>query len=97
MKTFRAPRFALCLALVVVGVPSVVLAQDTTPKPTPVYKARGIVAEVNGDPIIFDDHGYSYDAEDGTHFEIKRSVIANMALNIPSYALPRPMRFCTLK
>jgi hypothetical protein len=55
------------------------------------------MGEVDGDPIIFDDHGYSYNAEDETHYEIKRSVIANMALNIPSYALPNPMRFCTLR
>ncbi len=55
------------------------------------------LGNVNGDPIVFDDHGYAYDTADGTHYEIKRSVISNMAMNIPSYALPNPLRFATLK
>lgn len=48
-----------------------------------------------GEPIIFDQHGYGYTDEDGTWFEVRRCSISDMRL--PSYNFTSPIRFLELK
>ena len=56
-----------------------------------------LLGEYEGEPYVFDLHGYGYTDEDGTVYEIRRTVVANMGMGIPGYALANPMAFCELK
>jgi len=56
-----------------------------------------LLGEYEGEPYVFDCHGYGYTGEDGTEYEIRRCVIENMGMGVPVYALPYPIVFCELK
>ncbi|MFC2113246.1 SH3 domain-containing protein [Bacteroidota bacterium] len=53
------------------------------------------LGEYNGEPIVFDTHGYGYTDENGTEYEIKRSCIGNVSQ--PDYLLKNPIFFVELK
>jgi len=50
---------------------------------------------VNGEPIVFDQHGYGYEDENGVRLEVMRCNIGNMMM--PQYFLERPVTFLHLK
>ena len=53
--------------------------------------AQLYLGEYNGAPIVFDQHGYGYEADDGKYMEIRRTNIGDVRL--PSYFLTRPVTF----
>ena len=56
-----------------------------------------LLDEYEGDVYAFDLHGYGYLDEEGNQIEIKRTVVENMAMGVPVYALTNPIIFCELK
>ncbi len=57
--------------------------------------AQLFLGEHNGEPIIFDQHGYGYTDEDGKAFEIRRCCVGDMRQ--PNYFLRRSVTFVELK
>ncbi len=56
-----------------------------------------LLGEYEGEPYVFDLNGYGYTDEDGTVYEIRRTVVANMGMGVPGYTLTNPIIFCELK
>ncbi|MFC1693705.1 SH3 domain-containing protein [Candidatus Latescibacterota bacterium] len=54
-----------------------------------------LIGEYNGEPIVFDQHGYGYSDEDGTELEVRRCCVGD--LRMPSYFLKRKIVFLELK
>ncbi len=57
--------------------------------------AQLFLGEYNGEPIVFDQHGYGYTDENGVEREIRRCCIGDM--RHPSYFLKRDVTFLELK
>ena len=53
------------------------------------------IGEHNGNPIVFDQHGYNYEGEDGKTYEVRRCNIGD--LRLPIYFLKRDVTFLILK
>jgi len=56
-----------------------------------------LLDEYEGDVYTFDLHGYGYLDEEGNQVEIKRTVVENLAMGVPTYALTGTIVFCELK
>ena len=54
-----------------------------------------LLGDLDGEPIVFDNHGYGYTDENGTWYEIKRTNVGNMTL--PDYFLKTTVTFLELK
>ncbi len=54
-----------------------------------------LLGEYNGEPIVFDQHGYGYEDEDETWHEVRRCNIGD--LRLPLYFLKRDVTFMELK
>ena len=57
--------------------------------------AQLFLGDLNGVPIVFDQHGYGYEESTGTYVEVRRCNIGTVAM--PTYFLKRNVTFCTLK
>jgi len=57
--------------------------------------AQLLLGEYEGEPIVFDMHGYGYDDENGTRNEVMRCCIGTLML--PEYFLERNITFLELK
>lgn len=57
--------------------------------------AQLLLGEYNGVPIVLDQHGYGYEGEDGTYYEIRRCCIGDVTQ--PNYFLKRKITFLELK
>jgi hypothetical protein len=57
--------------------------------------AQLLLGDYNGTPIVFDQHGYGYEDENGTNVEVRRCTVGDIRL--PSYFLTRPVTFLELK
>ena len=57
--------------------------------------AQLFLGEYDGKPIVFDQHGYNYEDEDGNILEVRRCCIGD--LRLPAYFLTRPVTFLELK
>ena len=54
-----------------------------------------LLGEYNGNPIVFQNHGYSYEDEDGIMQEVRRHCVSDMRM--PTYFLKRDITFLVLK
>ncbi len=54
-----------------------------------------LLGEYNGEPIVFDQHGYGYQLEDDTWLEVRRCCIGDMRM--PSYFLKNKIMFLELR
>lgn len=57
--------------------------------------AQLFLGEYNGVPIVLDQHGYGYEDDEGTYFEVRRCCIGTVEM--PTYFLKRKNTFCELK
>ncbi len=57
--------------------------------------AQLLLGQKDGVPIVFDQHGYGYEDEDGTFLEVRRCCIGDQRL--PSYFLKNKVTFLILK
>jgi hypothetical protein len=57
--------------------------------------AQLLLGDDNGEPIVFDQHGYGFTGGDGVEYEVRRCNIGHIRL--PSYFLEHPVSFCELK
>ena len=59
------------------------------------HHAQLFLGEYNGEPIVLDQQGYSYEDEEGNELQIRRCIVSTVPM--VSYFLKRPITFLELK